>query len=66
MNKDNKNDNNYKIQYMPIGMCLGVAIGVALDNISMGLCIGLGIGAAIDLLHNKKKDNSKSNNEDEE
>ena len=66
MRKDNKNDKNYKVQYLPIGMCLGLPIGVALGNISMGICIGLAIGAGIDFLHNKKNDDSKSNDEHEE
>ena len=56
MRKDNKNDKNYKVQYLPIGMCLGLSIGAALGNISMGICIGLAIGAGIDFLHNKKND----------
>ena len=64
--KDNKNDKNYKVQYLPIGMCLGLSIGAALGNISMGICIGLAIGAGIDFLHNKKNDDSKSNDEHEE
>ena len=54
MRKDNKKDKNYKVQYLPIGMCLGLSIGAALGNISMGICIGLAIGAGIDFLHNKK------------
>ena len=64
--KDNKNDKNDKVQYLPIGMCLGLSIGAALGNISMGICIGLAIGAGIDFLHNKKNDDSKSNDEHEE
>ena len=59
-------DKNYKVQYLPIGMCLGLSIGAALGNISMGICIGLAIGAGIDFLHNKKNDDSKSNDEHEE
>ena len=66
MKKDNKNDKNYKVQYLPIGMCLGLSIGAALGNISMGICIGLAIGAGIDFLYNKKNDDSKSNDEHEE
>ena len=46
--KKNGNDSNNKIQYLPIGMCLGmgvgVAIGAAMDNIGVGMCLGIGIG----------------------
>lgn len=66
MRKDNKNDKKYKVQYLPIGMCLGLSIGAALGNISMGICIGLAIGAGIDFLHNKKNNDSKPNDEHEE
>ena len=64
------NDNN--IQYMPIGMCLGIGIGMAIgsifDNISIGMCMGLGIGlcfgCCLDTLHRKKsKDESEENND---
>ena len=44
-----KNDNSEnQVQYLPIGMCLGLsigmAVGAAMDNISVGMCMGLGIG----------------------
>lgn len=64
MKKNDKNTDN-KMQYMPIGMCLGLsigmAIGAAMDNIGVGMCFGLGIGlcfgSAIDA-HNRKKSDS--------
>ncbi len=63
-----------KIQYMPIYMCLGIsvgmAIGVALDNIGVGMCLGAGfgmcIGSIIDANNNKKTDDSKPEEKDEE
>ena len=64
MEKNNNNQEPNKIQYMPIGMCIGIgvgmAIGAAVGNIAMGMCIGLsvgmGVGAVIDSMHNKKSD----------
>ena len=39
--------------YLPIGMCLGMSIGmcfgVALDNIALGMCIGMGVGTCLGL-----------------
>ena len=63
MNNNNKNKKTADIQYMPIGMCIGIgvgmAIGSAMDNISTGMCIGLclgmAIGAAIDTKNRKEK-----------
>jgi len=44
--KNHDSDDN--TQYLPIGMCIGLSIGVALgaamDNIPIGMCMGLGIG----------------------
>lgn len=68
----NKNQEPDKIQYMPIGMSVGIgvgmAIGAALENIPVYMCIGLSIGMCvgviIDSIHNKKSDDeSKSDKE---
>ena len=48
-------NSNYVIQYLPIGLCLGAALGVAIQNIGMGIFIGVGIGAFIDFMKNKKR-----------
>lgn len=46
-----KKDSGNQTQFLPIGMCLGLsvgmAIGAAMDNISVGMCLGLGIGMCI-------------------
>ncbi len=63
MENNNKNKQSGNIQYMPIGMCIGIgvgmAIGAAMDSIStgmcIGLCIGMGIGAVIDTKNRKAK-----------
>lgn len=47
------------IQFMPLGMGIGVALGAAFDNIPLWMCLGLAvglcIGTAIDAA-NKAKD----------
>lgn len=74
----NKNDND-NIQFLPIGMCLGISIGMAIgaafDNIPIGMCLGVGCGSLIGSLlsvaanSNKSKkgedDTDKSNDEEQ-
>lgn len=56
------------IQYMPIGMCLGLSIGLAfgsmMGNVSIGMCMGLGIGlcfgSALDAAKRQKKDDTEA------
>ena len=60
-----KKDPENKVQYMPIGMCLGLsigmAIGAAMDNIPIGMCFGLGIG----ICFGSAMDNAKHAREEE-
>ncbi|MBQ4050075.1 MAG: hypothetical protein IJD13_00455 [Oscillospiraceae bacterium] len=57
----NKNDN--QTSWLPIGLCLGMGIGVtfgaALDNLSLGMtlgpCFGLLLGAVLDSRNKKNK-----------
>ena len=71
--KNNDRDQN-TVQYLPIGMCIGIgvgmAIGSALGSIPVGMCIGmsigLGIGALADASRKKKTDDSADVSEDEE
>ncbi len=56
---NNNKDSDNQIQYLPIGMCLGLSIGMAIgsamDNISIGMCMGLSIGVGIGSLLDAKK-----------
>ena len=72
--KKNKKTSDNQTQYMPIGMCFGVAIGtaigVATDNLAVympiGLSIGMCIGVLIDAQNRKKtKDNSEDSKDEE-
>lgn len=73
-NDKNNNQEAENIQYMPIGMCIGIgvgmAIGAALGNIAIGMCIGLSvgmcIGVIIDSMHKKKTDDTSKTNDKEE
>ena len=62
----NQKNSENQIQYLPIGMCLGMsigsAIGVATDNLSMGLCIGMSIGMCIGALIDAKNRKSAGEN----
>ena len=70
----NNNESKNKVQYMPIFMCLGLSIGMAIgvnfDNIAVGMCLGMsagmGIGTLIDLLNNSKDKKDVSQNDGEE
>lgn len=72
MDKNNNQEPN-KIQYMPIGMCIGISVGMAIGgafgNISIGMCIGLSVGMCIGVIidsHNKKGDNDSNSDKQEE
>ena len=73
-NDKNKNQEPNNIQYMPIGMCIGIgvgmAIGAAVDAIPMGMCLGLsigmGIGVAIDSQNKKKTEESSDTKQTDE
>ena len=56
--KDNKNSEN-QMQYLPIGMCIGISIGTAIgaatDNIGVGMCLGVGFGTMLGALLDAQK-----------
>ena len=62
----NKQENGPQLQYMPIGMCLGMSVGTALgaamDNMGLYMCMGLSIGMCIGALVDAK--NRKTPQED--
>lgn len=68
--KENK-ENNGGMLYMPLGMCIGISIGVglgaAMKNIplwmSIGLCIGLAIGGGIDAANRTNAENNSETDE---
>ena len=69
-----KHDSDDNTQYLPIGMCiglsLGVALGAAMDNIPIGMCMGLGIGlcfgSALDNANKAKKEKDEEKNMEEQ
>ena len=62
MKNNNQEPNN--LHYMPIGMCIGIGVGVALgaafENIPLWMCLGLsigvGVGSLIDARQQKNAD----------
>ena len=60
-----------KTMYLPIFMCMGssigMAIGVAMGNIGIGMCmgvaIGVGVGSAIDNMNRNKEAGSQDQEE---
>ena len=62
-----KKDSENQIQYMPIGMCLGLSIGMAIgtvmNNVGVGMCLGMGIGVDINNFEPVNFDELKRNNE---
>lgn len=73
LRKMKKNDNDQQMRYLPLGMCLGIsigmAIGAAMDNIPIGMCMGMGIGmcfgSALDNFNNSKKESPDGENKEE-
>ena len=69
----NSKDSENKVQYMPIFMCMGISIGMALgaafDNIPIGMCLGLGfgvcLGSALDAKKRKESDNVSETDDEE-
>lgn len=51
--QQNSNDSPISIS---LGLCIGVLVGVAIDNIGLGMLLGVALGLCIYPLFNKKKD----------
>lgn len=51
MENEEKNKDSKKVSttafWLPIGMCLGCSLGIALDNLAMGISLGMLFGLAI-------------------
>ena len=64
-NQDNQKQDH--THYMPIGMCIGIgvgmAIGAAMDNIPIGMCMGLSIGMAIGAIADSRKKTAEGSSE---
>ena len=64
-----KNEKESEIQYMPIFMCLGLSVGMAIgaasDNMPIGMCLGMSIGmclgTALDTQNRKKASDEEKN-----
>ncbi len=51
--QQNSNDSPINIS---LGLCIGVLVGVAIDNIGLGMLLGVALGLCIYPLFNNKKD----------
>lgn len=54
-----KNEKESKIQYMPIFMCLGLSVGMAIGAASDNMPIGMCLGTALDAQNRKKEKESE-------
>ena len=65
--KEKKPDNT--MTYMPLGMCIGLsvgmAIGAAFHHISIGMCIGLSVGMAIGAVIDAQNKTNKTDDPEE-
>ena len=66
--KEKKNSEN-NVPYLPVFMCLGLSVGVALgtamDNLAMWMCFGLSIGVAVGTAMDQKKKKESEEKEQE-
>jgi hypothetical protein len=56
----NKKELNNRDKIIGIGIALGVAFGVAIDNVGLGICLGLAIGAGVASTQNNKTAKNKN------
>ena len=59
-----------KIPQMPIFMCMGcsigMAIGAAMDNIGIGMCVGVALGVCVGSILDQMNRNQDSGSEEKE
>lgn len=56
---EKKDDNEYKIFYMLIGLSLGISLGAACENVNSYMAIGMLLGAIVDWLIYSNKNKQK-------
>ena len=79
MNKDNNIQNKQSKKepspdnsgsWIAIGLCLGIVIGLLIDDIGLGMCLGVmmgvSVGPAIDVLRKNKKSEEHRNYDEKE
>lgn len=77
MNKDNSIQNKQSKKepipdnsgsWIAIGLCLGIVIGLFIDDLGLGMCLGVmmgvSVGPAIDALRKNKKSQEHRNDEE--
>lgn len=62
---NNQNPHKYQMQFMPIGMCIGLALGSIFSrpiwgNVGTGMCMGLAIGMCIGMAIGAAKDKAEA------
>ena len=67
-NKEPSSDN--RGNWIAIGLCLGIVIGLLIDDIGLGMCLGVvmgvSVGPAIDVLRKNKKSEEQEDNDEKE
>ena len=60
----------HDIYWIAIGLCLGIVIGLLIDDIGLGMCLGImmgvSVGPAIDVLRKNKKSEEQEDNDEKE
>ena len=60
----------HDIYWIAIGLCLGIVIGLLIDDIGLGMCLGVmmgvSVGPAIDVLRKNKKSEEQEDNDEKE
>ena len=53
-----------QVNMVGAGIAIGVAVGVAMDNVGLGIALGLAIGAGMASIQKKKNKTDDSSSED--
>lgn len=60
----NKEEPDLLARYAAIGMCIGIALGAANDNVGLGISLGLCFGAAIGYTLNEARKQQNDRDDD--